>query len=112
MLLELDADVFATDDGPHSRLVLTLVGFVMDERHEWFPAPTLSVIAADYCAKHFPGMTDWNELMRNASTASAWQASNQRPMVRVTASSIVPLTSDLARPAVVIVENGRNDGSF
>lgn len=112
MLLELDADVFATDDGPHSRLVFKVVEFVMDERHEWYPAPTLSMIAAEYCAKHFPGMTDWNELMRNAATASAWQASNQRPVIRVTAATIAPLTDDLARPAVVIVENGRNDGSF
>jgi hypothetical protein len=112
MLLELDSGVFATDDGATSRLIVRLIGYVMDFRHEWYPTPAQSVEAAQYCERHFPGMTNWSEFMRNASTASAWQASSKRPAVRVNSETLAPMTNDLGRPAVVIVENGRNDGSF
>jgi len=112
MLLELDAEVFANDGDPNPRLIFTLIGFMVDGRHRWFPAPELSEVARRYLEKHFPTMTIWHEYLRNASAALAWQSPSRRPAMQITARSLEPVTKDLGKPAVVLVENGRNDGSF
>ncbi|NUO40164.1 MAG: hypothetical protein HOQ31_16350 [Gemmatimonadaceae bacterium] len=112
MLLELDAEVFAGHEDPNPRLIFTLIGFMVDGRHRWFPRPEVAKIAEVYLEKHFPTMTIWHEYLRNASTASAWQTPSSRPVVQVTAGTLEPVTKDLGRPAIVLVENGRNDGSF
>lgn len=113
MLLELDVEIFADDhDGEGAGDIFLLLRFIIEGRHDWFPSPQLSDVATQYSEKAFPTMKIFHEVLRSASTASAWRGGRQRPTVRVTAKSLGPLTSDLGKPAVVIVENSRNDGSF
>lgn len=113
MLLEIEAEIFADDgDGEGTGDIFMLLRFLVEGRHRWFPSPQLSDLATQYSEKAFPTMKIFQDLFRKGSTASAWQGMSQRPTVRVTAGSLKPLTNDLAKPAVVIVENSRNDGSF
>src|SRR5262245_32427409 len=113
MLLEFDAEIFTGDcDGEGTGDIFLLLRFVVEGRHDWSPTLKLSVIATQSSEKAFPTMKVFHEVFRNASTASAWQSKSQLPTVLITAKSLGPLTRDLGKPAVVIVENGRNDGSF
>jgi len=112
MLLDLEATVFNTDGDQDPYLVITLVRFALESRHNWFPPPHLVEVASRYLEKHFSTMRCWPEFLRNAATASAWQSPRQRPAARITVENLEPIVNDLSKAAVVVVENGRNDGSF
>ncbi|WP_027345685.1 hypothetical protein [Hamadaea tsunoensis] len=113
MLLELDEEVFADADGHNAFLVLTLLSFTIDGRHDWYPPPAVLDSAIRYLEENAPKLLHtWRELLRNAATAGVWQAARPRPPVTVTAANLDALAHDLGRPAVVVVENSRNDGSF
>jgi hypothetical protein len=113
MLLEFAADIFGGEDTQDAFLVVQLIRFTIERRHDWFPRPDLLDTASGYLDKNFPTMPGWHEFVRNAAKAAVWRgAANPRPAVRVTAENLDLLASDLSKPAVVVVENGRNDGSF
>jgi hypothetical protein len=76
------------------------------------PEPSVVAVAIDYLRENFPYKVDWQTYLSTASTASAWQTQDHRPPVRITADNAKTLVSDLSLPAVVVVENGRNDGGF
>ncbi|MEV0459260.1 hypothetical protein [Catellatospora methionotrophica] len=118
MLLEIDDAVFS-DQGGDVRTVLTLLGYTVDQRHSWLPEPSTAEMACRYVETQAPGLiVGWREYLVNAATASAWQGTDQDPAnqvsppVAVTAANVAGLVADLGLPAVIIVENARNDGSL
>jgi hypothetical protein len=117
MLLEIDEGVFS-DRVDDVMAVLRMVEFTVEERHSWLPTPTMAENASRYLEDNLPRQISWREYLLNAATASAWQApgldttSASAPPVTVTADNVTVLAKELGLPAVIVVENARNDGSL
>ncbi len=111
MLLDIEEPAFTDHEGDSWHL-LQIIRFTVEGRHEWHPKPHIAMIAIAFLEEALPKHASWREYLLNASTASAWQAGGEKLCVAVTAKNIDALAHDLAQPAFLIVENGRNDGSF
>jgi hypothetical protein len=117
MLLEIEEEVFS-DQVDDVMAVLKMVEFTVEARHTWLPTPTLAESASRYLEDNLPRQISWREYLLNAATASAWQATAPQPNtspippVTVTADNVTVLAKELGMPAVIVVENGRNDGSL
>ncbi|MDI1463353.1 hypothetical protein QEZ54_20430 [Catellatospora sp. KI3] len=116
MLLEIEDGVFS-DQVADVMTVLKLLEFTMERRHDWLPEPSTAETARRYLEAKAPGLASWSEYLFTAATASAWTSTdrlseNASPPVTVTAANVADLVGDLGLPAVIIVENARNDGSL
>src|SRR4051794_17911590 len=111
MLLEIDHRVFS-DHLSDSMPVIRMVGYTVEERHSWLPSPDVALLAVSFLEDHVPKMVSWREYVTNAAKASAWQSANAPRPVHVTTDNVTTLVEELGRPAVIVVENARNDGSF
>jgi hypothetical protein len=115
MLLEIEEDVF-TEQVKDVMAVLKLVEFTVEQRHSWLPTPPVAETACRFLEVKAAGLASWSEYVLNAATASVWQGADQispttpTSPVTVTASNVADLAMELGQPAVIVVENERNDG--
>jgi hypothetical protein len=70
------------------------------------------MVAIGFLEATLPKHASWREYLLNASKASAWHSKSDRAQLTITADNLNDVAHDLALPAVVVVENSRNDGSF
>lgn len=112
MRLELSADVFA--DAEALPDLLRLLRCVAEGRHDWEADPVVQEAAARYFAHHLPRLAGtYATLGRKGAVAAVWRGVSERTtVVRVCAADLDDHVEDLARPAVVVVENHQSDGSF
>jgi hypothetical protein len=112
MLLEVELPVFAaTDHVP----VIVLLDMLAKGRHDWRPTLPIALRADQFVAKlngselKAPALAEW-------ARKSVEEAANPRvaaaPSVVVTAGDLHPMVEDLAREAVVVVEDGFSDECF
>jgi hypothetical protein len=111
VLLELERGLFAGDVTEPMR-VLKIVDFTMEGRHDWHPDPEVAMVAVAYLEANLPKEASWREYILSASKAAAWQGTQERQHVTVTAENLQPMTEDLSLPVYLVVENGHGDGSF
>jgi hypothetical protein len=117
MLLEIEEDVFS-DQVDDVMAVLTLVQYAVYQRHSWLPAPAVAITASKFLEVNAPTMVSWRDFAMHAAVASVYEpAEPESPAkvahrVTVTAANAAELATELGLPAVIVVENGRNDGSL
>src|SRR5688572_19937188 len=92
--------------------VLKMVDFTIEGRHDWYPDPEVAMVAIAYLEANLPKEASWREYLLNASKAGAWQGTQERQRITVTAENLTPMTEDLGLPVYLVVENSNNDGSF
>ncbi|MBB5868723.1 hypothetical protein F4553_002102 [Allocatelliglobosispora scoriae] len=111
MLLEIAEEVFS-EENDHQVSLFNILTFTVEARHTWLPDPAVAQVAIGYLQDNFPKKVDWQTYIANASKASAWQGRENRQPVLITDENVTTIAHDLSQPAVVVVENARNDGSF
>jgi hypothetical protein len=113
VLLDVDEEIFEADD---HYPVVTLLAMLAEQRHDWHPTLPQAMRADEFVDKltaaqiRMPILVEW---VRQAVV----EAGNPPPVDkrRIVAVSVVELkriVADLAKPAVLLVENEIGDGDF
>ena len=113
MLLDVDEAVFdAADHEP----VIDLLKMVAGKRHDWFPRLTGAIRADDFVGRltaaevRLPALTEWARHAVEEATNPAPE--DDRQIVSVAPAELDAVVADLAKPAVLLVENEFGDGGF
>jgi hypothetical protein len=112
MLLDVDVAVFdAPDHGP----VIDLITLIAKERHDWHPSLPEALRADKFVRKlhaaelKVPALAEWS---RKAVEEAAHPRPTGRTPVRLAAAELDRIVPDLAKAAIVVVENRLGDGDF
>jgi hypothetical protein len=111
--VELAPEVFQVPDALTD--LLRLLRYFADGRHDWVADPVVIDLAHGYFVAQAPNIASVCADLATKGTvaAQAWTASNEQTrIVRVEARTLSSYTEDLARPAVLVVEDQESDGFF
>ncbi|GIF65228.1 hypothetical protein Ais01nite_32630 [Asanoa ishikariensis] len=106
MQLDTDEEIFVSGD---RQAVLELLTMVIKGRHEWRPQTKAAFRAYQFAEEHVPHYKDFVEKAMLASVDRSPLVPAQR---RVCVDDLRAVVDDLARSAVLIVEDEINEGWF
>jgi hypothetical protein len=93
--------------------LLNLLRCFAEGRHDWVADEVVIAAAERYLAEHAPHLAStYTELGRKGTVAAAWSGTIDTNAVRIAAADLAEHTSDLCRPALLIVEDQGSDGCF
>ncbi len=111
MLISTDPAVFDDDDNFES--VIGFMVLLIEGRHLWDVDPASEERAAMFFAKHSPLRASvYRQIMQKGFAATTLMGSSRSRGPHITSGSVHDAVSDLAQPAVVVVENAESDGLF
>ncbi|MEU9264000.1 hypothetical protein AB0E04_00940 [Streptomyces sp. NPDC048251] len=111
MRVEIPVDLLRGSQGDeNAELVLKLIAFFREARHEWVISPRDVDIVQTFLHRHVPILAQTYVLLaQKASMAQAWAPHNVTGVVRVASETLVGDIRDLERQAVLVVENAIYD---
>lgn len=112
MRVSLAADVFA-EAAALTDLIMLLRSFASGP-HDLVAEPKATSAAVQYLSEHAPSLAGtYATLAQKGTVAAAWTATpSAGPVIEVTNADLADHSSDLCRPAVVVVEDSESDQHF
>lgn len=112
MQIDIRPEVFSTP-GSLPR-ILSLLECVQEGRHDWVADESVIPAAESYLHENLPLLADaYVSLSQKGLVNIQWTGSIERPsVVVIQTDNLDDISYDLARPAALVVEDERSDGSF
>lgn len=112
MRVEIPVEILRDRDGSEkAELVLRLISFFREARHDWALSPSDVDAVYEFCRRHVPTLAQaYLLLAQKASMAHFWAPhSSSSGTVKITSETLKDDVGDLERSAVLVVENAIYD---